>query len=107
MLNINNQGVDIVKGMKQDITISADFFEVTDAFRDLSRQARDGCILENEVPDFGLSGDFHFYQKYTPNHCIVELIMEEGRRICNCTPWDVADYMGLKNETVINQSILS
>ena len=99
-LNIYDQGIDIIKGQKHDITISAEKFVSTRGFSELPFSTRK-CILPNEIPVENNKKKLKLFQKYTSNHCIVEWLIEKSLELCNCMPWDMADFLGMtQNYTV-------
>ena len=105
IFNIKSQGILIHPGQKHDITFSAAKAVMTRSFSELPISQRD-CILPEELPlghDKVTSGKFRFYDQYTQINCVTEIILEETTKSANCTPWDIAEYIGLDDYQVSNE----
>ena len=99
LLHVNQEGIEIIRGMKHDVTITSELFDTTDAFREMTFEARQ-CVLETDSMNLNTSGDFRFFKRYTMTHCVAEIVMESSRKICNCTPLDLAEFLHLQDYTV-------
>ena len=95
LLKITDQGIDITAGFKHDISFRAEDHTVTEAFSKLPLEQR-SCVMDHENPLYGVAtGKFHFYDFYTQTNCILEAILDLSWLECNCTTWDMYEYLGL------------
>ena len=100
-LGIFGKGVNIFRGKKHEVELGAGQFQSTNDFKDLDLDVRQ-CLLEDEtqsrmatyVGDNSTS-QVRVFDKYSTLNCIIETLILESQMLCNCTPWDIANYLNM------------